>query len=96
VRECYKVGITYENIDGYIEYNLGNKCMNVVLDNEEKRQAVERYLQGERVMKVSAGENVSDFIESTVKSLESVDNLRQALTRMWQETGVAVQWSRPV
>ncbi|BBB90822.1 MAG TPA: hypothetical protein PKA28_18995 [Methylomusa anaerophila] len=91
----FKVAIHYDNDCGYVEYVPETKKIRVVLGNDQKRGEIEEYLAKEHVLRV-AGQHLLDFSETRVKAADNVDNLQLVLTRIWEKTGVLVDWSRPV
>ncbi|MDL2281362.1 hypothetical protein LJC10_05875 [Selenomonadales bacterium OttesenSCG-928-I06] len=91
----YKVAIQYDNECGVIEYDADEKNINVILPNEDKKNEVISFLQRTHLIKV-AGLSTIDFHETVIDPLEDVEQLKTALTRLWQKTKVAVDWSRPV
>ncbi|WP_371364718.1 hypothetical protein SRRS_53190 [Sporomusa rhizae] len=95
MQENYKVAVQYNNECGYVEYDREAKKIIVKFDNATVRQIIETYLAAEHVIRV-AGEGLLDFKDVTIRPAESVDNLKTALTRIWEKTGVHVDWSRPV
>ena len=95
MQENFKVAVQYNDECGYVEYEQASKTIKVVFDNEATRQIIETYLSAEHVIRVP-GEGLLDFKEVIIKPVESVDNMKTALTRIWEQTGVHVDWSRPV
>jgi hypothetical protein len=91
----FKVAVQYNNQCGYIEYDEESKSVKVVFDNAATRQIIENYLASEHVIRV-AGEGLLDFKDVTIRAAESAEHLKTALTRIWEKTGVHVDWSRPV
>lgn len=91
----YKVAVQYKDECGYIEYDQVTKTIKVVFDNAVTRQIIEDYLAAEHTIQVP-GEGLLDFKEVTIRPAESVDNMKTVLTRIWEKTGVHVDWSRPV
>jgi peptidoglycan hydrolase-like protein with peptidoglycan-binding domain len=71
------------------------KEIKVVFDDAATREIIENYLGAEQTIRVP-GEGLLDFKEVTILPTESVDNMKTALTRIWEKTGVHVDWSRPV
>ena len=93
--EIYRVAIHYGNDCGYVEYDTAQKQLKVVLDNAEKRGETEAYLtQRHKIRK--AGQRLLDFSEVDILPVDNLEDLKLALTRMWEKTGVFVDWSRPV
>ncbi|HWR43535.1 hypothetical protein [Sporomusa sp.] len=95
MQENFKVAVQHNNQCGYIEYDEASKTVKVVFDNAATRQIIETYLASEHVIRV-AGEGLLDFKDVTVRPAESAEHLKTALTRIWEKTGVHVDWSRPV
>lgn len=95
MQENFKVAVQYNDEIGYVEYEQATKTIKVVFANPATRQIAETYLAAEHVIRVP-GEGLLDFHEAVIKAADSVDNLKTILTRMWEKTGVHVDWSRPV
>ena len=91
----YKVAIQYDNESGIIEYDSDEKYANVILPNEDKKNEVISFLQRTHLIRI-ANTSTLDFQETVIDPLENVEQLKTALTRLWQKTQVAVDWSRPV
>lgn len=79
---------------GQVEYDANNKTFRVLLSDEQKRQAVENYLSQSRVIDTADGEDLQTFHARTVVPVDSLDGFKLALTRLWQHTGIYVDWSR--
>lgn len=92
----YKVAIHYDLDCGRIEYNPATHQINVILDNAVKKLLVEEYLKSEQLMPVADGDDLVTFHSKKLNAAESVESFKLVLTRMWQKTGVYVDWSRPV
>ncbi len=95
MQENFKVAVQYNNKCGYIEYDEVSKSVKVAFDDAVTRQIIEKYLASEHVIRV-AGEGLLDFKDVTIRPAESAEQLKTALTRIWEKTGVHVDWSRPV
>ena len=91
----FEVAISYQEDLGYIEYDATAKKASVVLANEEGRHLTEEYLATPRAINIPH-ETLMDFTEETIDPLADVESLKTALTRLWNHTGVHVDWSRPV
>ena len=89
------VAISYEKDLGYIEYSASEKKANVVLANPEGKKLVEDYLGKAHEIGVPH-ETLMDFTKEIVHPLENEESLKLSLTRLWNETKVHVDWSRPV
>lgn len=91
----YSVAISCHDDLGYIEYDETAKAVNVVIANEEAKQKVEQFLSADMTIQVPH-ETLHDFTDITISPLADLDSLQLALTRLWENTDVHVDWSRPV
>lgn len=91
----YSVAISYGKDLGYIEYSAPEKQANVVLANAEGKRLVEEYLAVPHEIGVPH-ETLMDFTKELVDPLADESSFKLALTRLWNETRVHVDWSRPV
>lgn len=91
----YRVAIHYNEDNGYIEYKVNEKSANVALETAEKKAEVEAYLAAAHEINVPK-ETLLDFAKERIQPLENLENFKLALTRIWDATGVYVDWSRPV
>ncbi|MGO5490957.1 MULTISPECIES: hypothetical protein [Acidaminococcus] len=64
-------------------------------DEEAAAQKVRDFLQGPRKLQVPTDECTYHFGEVTVDPSRSWQDCQQALTRLWVNTGVLVEWSMP-
>ncbi|MDY3974760.1 MAG: hypothetical protein SOY76_09075 [Veillonella caviae] len=79
---------------GYIAFNKETKDVEVVLPAEEWQQKVWSYLH--TVQQIEKATGLDTYETITIAPLESLENLKLALTLMWERTDVQVDWSRPV
>lgn len=93
--ELFRVAIHHDDDCGYVEYDEVARKIKVVLGDAVKRSEVEAFLNKKHVMRV-AQQTLLDFKESTGFAADSLANLQIILTRLWEQTGVFVDWSRPV
>lgn len=91
----YSVAISCRSDLGYIEYDANAKSVNIVLANEVAKQNVEEFLNTSLTLQIPH-ETLHDFTTITINPLDNLDTLQLALTRLWETTGVHVDWSRPV
>lgn len=91
----YSVAVSYGKDLGYIEYSAPERAANVVLANEEGKKRVEDYLAKNHEIGVPH-ETLMDFTKETVDPLADEESFKLALTRLWNNTQVHVDWSRPV
>lgn len=92
----YKVAIHYDIECGQVEYNLQTREISVVLGHSQKKRAVEEYLATTHTMPVADGDDLVTFHTRQLQAKDSIESFKLVLTRMWQKTGVFVDWSRPV
>ena len=90
----YLVTIHIDNDYGCVEYDQEQKKITVVLPNEAKRQEVMNYLAQEHTIRVPH-ECLVDFTTEVIKPNNSLADFKLALTRLWDQTGVLVDWSYP-
>lgn len=93
--DLFRVAVHYGNDNGYIEYDSVNKKVNVALVDESKRREAEEFLTRTHVIGVPQS-NIRDFKDETVEPLKDIESFKLVLTRLWENTGVHVDWSRPV
>ncbi|SDF64320.1 hypothetical protein [Sporolituus thermophilus] len=93
--EIYRVAIHHANDNGYIEYDPATKTIKVILADDGKRRQVEAFLSTKHVIRM-AQKTLRDFKDAVAVPTESVEQLKLALTRLWEHTGVYVDWSRPL
>lgn len=80
---------------GQVEYDVQHKSFRVLLDDQEKRQAVEKYLSKSHQIHQADGDDLQTFHTKTVVPTDNLESFKMALTRLWQHTGIYVDWSRP-
>ncbi|MBR1858896.1 MAG: hypothetical protein IJ797_05330 [Selenomonadaceae bacterium] len=91
----YSVAVSYGDDLGYIEYDSDSKTAEITLANDEGKQKVEDFLNMTHQIAIPH-KTLLDFTEEQINPLDSVKNLQIALTKLWEATGVHVDWSRPV
>lgn len=95
MENTFQVAIHVGNSYGRIEYDPVSKTAKVILDNETKRKEVESFLNRPQTM-LQAQKSLLDFRSVEINPLETLDSLKLALTKLWINTEVLVDWSRPV
>ena len=93
--ETYSVAISYGDVLGWIDYDAAAHSAAVNLADDKGRAAVEDFLAKDHEVEVPH-ETLMDFTKETVTPLASQESFELALTRLWNETQVQVDWSRPV
>ena len=94
-QNIYKFVIHFAAEYGQVEYDANDKSFRVLLSDEQKRQAVENYLSQSHQIHQADGDDLQTFHTKTVVPTENVGSFKMALTRLWQHTGIYVDWSRP-
>ena len=88
---------------GYVEYYPATKTANVCLDVPEAKARVEEFLQkpltldlpeGDTIRQFE-GDTIRQFVTKTLMPLESLENFKVCLGRLWVNTDVRVEWSMP-
>ena len=93
--DIYSVAISYGEVLGWIDYDSAAKKATVNLADDKGRAAVEDFLHRSHEVDMPH-ETLMDFTKETVVPLADTDSFELALTRLWNVTGVQVDWSRPV
>lgn len=93
--EKFSVAISYGENLGYVEYDDTQKKIIVVLGDEEGKRKAEDFLTKIHEIKIPH-ETLLDFTSEKINPQADVESLKIALTRLWEATGVHVDWSRPV
>ena len=91
----YSVAISCHADLGYIEYDAEKKTANIALANDEAKKKVEDFLKTKMTIQIPH-EKLHDFTNITVDPLADTQSFQLALTRLWENTDVHVDWSRPV
>lgn len=95
MKENFSVAISYKDNLGYVEYDSAAKKVHVVLGDDDGKRKAEDFLS--TVHKIAVPhETLLDFTEEEINPAADELSLQIALTRMWEATGVHVDWSRPV
>lgn len=93
--ENYRVAIQYGNKLGYLAYDESTKEIEVVLDDAQAKAAAEAFLAEEHKVMLPF-DSLRDFREVKILAKDSLKSFQTAITRLWEATGVHVDWSRPV
>ena len=93
--KTFAVTLNFNCNYGYIVYDLESKKASVMLAAQDAKNKIEEYLKKPVTMDIALGATIRDFKTVTVNPLESVENFKAALTRLWNSTGVRVEWSMP-
>ena len=93
--DTYSVAISYGEVLGWIDYDGAARSARVNLADEKGRTAVEAFLAAPHEVEMPH-ETLMDFTKETVTPLADRESFELALTRLWEDTEVNVDWSRPV
>ena len=93
--ENFSVAISYKGSLGWVEYNESTGKVKVTLGDDEGKALAENFLTTPHKIKIPH-ETLMDFTEETINPNASAESLKIVLTRLWEATGVHVDWSRPV
>ena len=93
--ENFSVAISYGENLGYVEFDEAAKKVIVVLGDEEGKRKAEKFLSEVHEIKIPH-ETLLDFTAEKINPQADAESLKLALTRLWENTGVHVDWSRPV
>jgi len=93
--ENFSVAISYGENLGYVEFDEATKKVIVVLGDEEGKRKAEKFLSEVHEIKIPH-ETLLDFTAEKIDPKADAESLKIALTRLWENTGVHVDWSRPV
>lgn len=91
----FSVAISYKDSLGYVEYDATEKKINIVLGDDEGRKKAEDFLSQSHIIAIPH-ETLLDFTEEKINPQADAESLQIVLTRLWEATGVHVDWSRPV
>ena len=91
----FKVVIHFDAEYGQIEYDETARTARVILADEGKRRAVEKYLNEPHVISNADGDDLRTFHPKTLVPTDDLASFKLALTRLWHHTGIYVDWSRP-
>lgn len=90
----FRVAIHYGvNSNGFLAYDTDTKTVTIDLPEQEWIDKVHAYLNEEHTIENAIGLDTYERVQ--VKPLESLENFKLALTRMWVAIDVQVDWSRP-
>ncbi len=93
--EKFVVTLNHHAHYGYVEYDPAAKTANVVLDVPEAKEKVERFLKQPLTLDLPEGATIRQFVTKTLMPLESLENFKVCLGRLWVNTDVRVEWSMP-
>lgn len=93
--EKYEVAISFRDDLGVISYDEENHSAEIELANDEGKSLVEKFLHETHEVQIPHN-TLMDFTNEQIDPLASKENFQITLSRLWEATGVHVDWSRPV
>lgn len=93
--ENFSVAISFRGSLGWVEYDEATRKVIVTLGDDTGKALAEKFLTTPHKIKIPH-ETLLDFTEEDLDPNLSAENLKIVLTRLWEATGVHVDWSRPV
>ncbi|MCR5176552.1 MAG: hypothetical protein K6C05_06820 [Anaerovibrio sp.] len=93
--KIYSVAVSCRGANGWVEFDTEAKTVKVFLDDAKAVADAEKFLTEKHQIKIPQ-ESLLDFIEETIDPLADVESFQTVLTRLWENTEVHVDWSRPV
>jgi len=93
--ENFSVAISYGENLGYVEFDEATKKISVVIANDDAKRKAEDFLSQVHEIKIPH-ETLLDFTTEQINPQADAESLKIVLTRLWENTGVHVDWSRPV
>ena len=91
----FSVAISYNNALGWIDYDADARKAEVHLSDAQGKELTEAYLNQTHEINIPHA-TLMDFTHETIDPLADEESFKLALTRLWNETKVHVDWSRPV
>lgn len=90
------ITLNYLGNYGFVEFNDETKELNIQIPNHaEMAQKVWEYLTAPHTMDIPGKASLCEFETVTVNALHSMTEFKLALTRLWVNTDVLVEWSMP-
>ena len=93
--EKFVVTLNHHAHYGYVEYDPAAKTAEVHLDVPEAKAKVEEFLQKPLTLDLPEGDTIRQFVTKTLMPLDSLENFKACLGRLWFNTDVRVEWSMP-
>ena len=93
--EVFRVAVHYENDNGFIEYDPVAKTVNIQLVTEEKCREAAAYFSTKQTLR-KAHDSLVDFREWQAVPTDDLESFQAAIGHLWVNTGIHVDWSRPV
>ena len=93
--KIYSVAVSCRGAIGWVEYDTEAKTVKVFLSDEKAVADAEKFLSEKHKINIPK-DSLLDFVEKEIDPLADVESFQTVLTRLWENTDVHVDWSRPV
>ena len=93
--KIYSVAVSCRGAIGWVEYDTEAKTVKVFLSDEKAVADAEKFLSEKHKINIPK-DSLLDFVEKEIDPLADVESFQTVLTRLWENTEVHVDWSRPV
>ena len=93
--KIYSVAVSCRGANGWVEYDTEAKTVKVFLSDEKAVADAEKFLSEKHKINIPP-DSLLDFVEKEIDPLADVESFQTVLTRLWENTDVHVDWSRPV
>ncbi|MBP3232002.1 MAG: hypothetical protein J6M33_06925 [Anaerovibrio sp.] len=93
--KIYSVAVSCRGANGWVEYDTEAKTVKVFLNDEKAVADAEKFLSEKHIINIPK-DSLLDFVEKEIDPLADVESFQTVLTRLWENTDVHVDWSRPV
>ncbi len=91
----YSVAISFGKDLGWLDYDAAAKAAEVHIANDTAKGHIEDFLHQKHTIGVPH-DSLIDFTLVEIDPLADERSFELSITRLWEETGVSVDWSRPV
>ena len=93
--KIYSVAVSCRQAVGWVEYDTEAKTVKVFLDDAKAVADAEKFLSEKHIIDIPH-ETLRDFSKEEIDPLANLESFQLVLTRLWENTDVQVDWSRPV
>lgn len=89
-----KITISHGGKYGSIAFDPVNKSVAIVLEDSAVKSIILNYLQKEHIIN-TPDQSATKFSNKKYYAFDSLDSFNVVMSRMWENTGVHVDWSIP-
>lgn len=94
--ELYKVTFNVGSTYGYIAYDQAEKSVSVHYPDQATVATIQKWLSEEHEINTpDKGGSTTDFSPKRYLAARSLHDFETVLTRIWQHTGIHIDWSLP-